>query len=265
MEHTENNRFQEFFKEEKYILFKNYLYNYLLRKMAVEKKLKNEKDELILEMGSGISPVMTKTHHIVYTDLSFTAIQFLKKVHRKGWYVVADVTKLPFKADVFYHAICSEVLEHISDDMEAIKELARVMKPVGRLIITFPHRKFYFAIDDRFVGHYRRYEIPEMENKLKEYGLKPISIKKILGPLEKVTMCIVVICFSMMQKLWPQETKAGKTEKIQNNTLMNFISFLFKWANLFYMWLVWLDAKIIPRHFSTVILIECTLQDKPKH
>jgi ubiquinone/menaquinone biosynthesis C-methylase UbiE len=264
MEHGENNRFQKFFNEEKYILLKNYLYNYLLRKMAVEKKLKNEKADLILEMGSGISPVMTKTHHIVYTDLSFDAIQILRNTLSKGWYVIADGTKLPFKADVFSHTICSEVLEHIQDDTEAIKELARVMKPVGRLIITFPHRKFYFAIDDRFVGHYRRYEISEMENKLKKYGLKPISIKKILGPLEKVTMCVVVICFSMIQKLRPQVSKAEKAEKMQNNKFLNFISFLFMWANLFYMWFVWLDAKIIPRYFSTVLLIECTLQDKPK-
>lgn len=257
MERAENNRFQEFFKEEKYILLKNYLYNYLLRKMAVEKKLKNEKAELILEVGSGISPVMTKTHHIVYTDLSLNAIQILRNTQSKGWYVIANGTKLPFKEDVFSHTICSEVLEHIPDDMAAIQELARVMKPVGRLIITFPHRKFYFAIDDRFVGHYRRYEILEMKNKLKEYGLKPISIKKILGPLEKVTMCVVVICFSMIQKLRPQESKIEKSEKIQNNKLMKLISFLFKWANLFYMWFVWLDAKIMPRNFSTVLLMEC--------
>ena len=264
MEHAENNRFQEFFKEEKYILLKNYLYNYLLRKMAVEKNLKHDKPELILEVGSGISPVMTKTHHIIYTDLSFTAIKVLRHTHRKGLYVVADGTKLPFKADVFSHTIYSEVLEHIRDDGAAIQELERILRPAGRFIITFPHRKFYFGIDDRFVGHYRRYEILEMENKLKEYGLKPISIKKILGPLEKVTMCIVVICFSMMQRLWPQESKAEKTEKVQNNRFMKLISFLFKWANLFYMWFVWLDAKIMPRNFSTVLLMECTLQDKPK-
>jgi len=264
MEHDGNNRFQEFFEEDKYIFFKNYLYNYLLRKAAVENNLKYEKMDMVLEVGSGISPVMTKTHHIIYTDLSFTAISVLRQINKKGWHVVADGTKLPFKSNVFSHTICSEVLEHIPDDMAAIRELARVMKPAGRLVITFPHRKFYFGIDDRFVGHYRRYEILEMESKLKEYGLKPFSIKKILGPLEKVTMCVVVICFSMIQKLRPQASKTEKTEKIQNNKFMKLISFLFKWANLFYMWFVWLDAKIMPRIFSTVLLMECTMRDKTK-
>jgi len=257
MEHAENNRFQEFFKEEKYILLKNYLYNYLLRKMAVENNLKHDTPELILEVGSGISPVMTKTHHIIYTDLSFTAIQVLRHTHRKGLYVVADGTKLPFKEDVFSHTICSEVLEHIPDDMAAIQELARVMKPAGRLIITFPHRKFYFAIDDRFVKHYRRYEISEMDNKLKECGLKPISVQKVLGPLEKVTMCIVVICFSMLQKIIPRKYKKENVKKARTKKIMKVVSFLFKWTNRFYMIIVWLDAKIMPRYFSTVLLMKC--------
>jgi len=264
MEHAENNRFQEFFREEKYVLLKNYLYNYLLRKMAVEKNLKKEKAELILEVGSGISPVMTKTHHIIYTDLSFAAIQVLRQTHEKGLHVVADGTKLPFQVDVFSHAICSEVLEHIRDDRAAIQELARVIKPKGHLVITFPHRKFYFSIDDRFVKHYRRYEISEMENKLRECGLKPFYLQKILGPLEKATMCVVVICFSLLQKIIPRKYKKENVKKVQTKRIMKIVSFLFKWANLSYMWFVWLDAKIMPRNFSTVLLMKCTLQDKPK-
>ena len=39
MNHSNANRFQDFFKENKYTLLKNYLYNYRLRKMAVEKSL----------------------------------------------------------------------------------------------------------------------------------------------------------------------------------------------------------------------------------
>ena len=264
MRNTGSNRFEGFFEEDKYTLLKNCLYNYILRKRAVENSLKYEKIDIILEVGSGISPVMTKTNSIIYTDLSFTAIKVLRQIHKNGWHVVADGTRLPFKANVFSHIICSEVLEHIQDDGAAIQELERVLRPAGRLIITFPHRKFYFAIDDHFVGHYRRYEIFEMENKLKEYGLKPISIKKILGPLEKVTACVVVICFSMIQKLKTQKHKTEKMEKIKSNKFMKLIRFLFKWANLFYMWFVWVDAKIMPCNFSTVLLMKCTLLDKPK-
>ena len=83
------------------------------------------------------------------------------------------------------------------------------MKPSGQLIITFPHRKFYFANDDHFVKHLRRYELSEMEDRLQAVGLRPVSIQKILGPLEKVTMWSVVSCFSLMQKIRPNKSKGN--------------------------------------------------------
>ena len=49
------NRFQDLFNENKYTTLKNHLYNYHLRKKAVEKNLQNENIKLILEIGSGIS------------------------------------------------------------------------------------------------------------------------------------------------------------------------------------------------------------------
>jgi SAM-dependent methyltransferase len=257
MNNFESNRFQGFFEEDKYIVLKNYLYNYLLRKIAVERNLKNEKPEMILEVGSGISPMMTHTQHVIFLDLSLTALQILKRTQGRGLYVVADGGCLPFKSDIFSHAISSEVLEHLADDWQAIKEIARVMKPSGHFIVTFPHRKFYFAIDDQFVRHFRRYELTEMVDRLKSAGFRPISIQKVLGPLEKVTMCFVVICFSIIQKF-----KLKKVKVSGRLTLANIFSSIFKWANRYYAVLVWLDAKIMPRAFSTVLLINSNLSDK---
>jgi len=260
MNHSHANRFQDFFKENQYTTLKNYLYNYQLRKRAVEKNLKNENVELILEVGSGISPVIMKFRNIVYSDLSFSAVQFLKHSYGKGYYVVADGMSLPFKTGVFSHAVSSEVLEHLRDDRLAIKEIARVLKPLGRLIVTFPHRKFYFAIDDRFVGHFRRYEINEMKERLKGAGFRPVSVQKILGPLEKVTMCFAVLCFSIFQKLKPQNVKVPR-----KSLIATLFTSIFKWANLYYAMLAWLDAKIMPRELSTVLLINSILSEKPNN
>ena len=258
MNHYHNNRFQDFFKENKYTTLKNYLYNYQLRKLAVENNLKNENTKLILEVGSGISPVMMKSRDIIYSDLSFSAIQFLKHSYGKGYYVVADGMNLPFKSGVFSHAISSEVLEHLADDRRAIKEIARVVKPSGHFIVTFPHRKFYFAMDDRFVGHFRRYEISEMMDRLKDAGFRPVAIQKVLGPLEKVTMCFAVLCFSIIQKVNSEKEKVPR-----NLVIVDIFSLIFKWANLYYAILAWIDARIMPRALSTVLLINSILSEKP--
>jgi len=254
MKTNENRNFQALFKEERYLVLKNYLYNYLLRKRAIEKCLNQEEPELILEIGSGISPLTTFFSRTVYSDLSFDAIGFLKRKQGKGYYVIADGIHLPFKSNIFSHAICSEVLEHIKNDLQAIKELARTLKKhAGCLIITFPHRKCYFANDDHFVKHYRRYELSEIKKKLKLADLKPICLQKVLGPLEKITMSVAVYLFSVIQR-------HKQSKKIFRNSghkgFMNFFVFLFKCANLFYQGYIWLDARIIPLSFSTVILIK---------
>jgi SAM-dependent methyltransferase len=142
----------------------------------------------------------------------------------------------------------------------AIKEIARVTKPKGHFIVTFPHRKFYFAIDDRFVGHFRRYEIKEMIDRLKDAGFRPVAMQKILGPLEKVTMCFAVLCFSIIQKF-----EFKNFNLVQNLVLVNIFSSIFKWANLFYSILAWIDARIMPRSLSTVLLINSILSDTSEY
>jgi len=251
MEISPINPFDDLFEEEEYVLLKNYLYNYLLRKRAVEKNIMVKNPGLILEVGSDLSPMITSTNSIVYSDMSFSALQILRRRHGKGFYMVADGMHLPFKSNVFDQIICSEVLEHLIDDRLALEEMSRVMKLSSQLILTFPHRKVYFAYDDRFVNHLRRYELIEMTDRLKAVGLSSLYIQKVLGPLEKVTMCLVLFCFSLVQKYkTTKQSKAGQTRIMQSLTL------IFRWVNLFYVGLVWLDAKIMPRSLATVLLIK---------
>ena len=243
--------FGSLFENEKYVVLKNYLYNYLLRKKAVERHITTGNRGFILEVGSGLSPMATNTNGVVYSELSLEALRILKRRHGRGSYVAADGMRLPFKTGVFDQAICSEVLEHLADDRKALTELARVMKTSGQLILTFPHRRFYFAYDDRYVKHFRRYEMSEMQERLKAVGLSPVSIQKIQGPLEKVTMWLAVVCFSLIQKYKPEPTKADG-----HSTLMSIFAPFFKWLNLFYAGLAWLDARIIPCSLATVLLIK---------
>lgn len=245
------NRFQAFFENDKYVHLKNYLYNYRLRKRAVERVMREEEKDLVLEIGSGISPVLTSWERIVYTDLSASALDILKKLHGKGQYVVADAMNLPFQENNFSHVIASEVLEHLSDDRKALMEMARVTKPGGILVVTFPHRHFYFAHDDRFVSHYRRYELSEMISRMEEAGFSPVCVQKVLGPLEKLTMLFATLCVSFWRNLIHNK-ELRKARAPLSDGLVD----LFKWSNRIYAGVAWMDAKIFPRALSTVLLIK---------
>jgi SAM-dependent methyltransferase len=229
---------------------KNLLYNYLLRRRAIRKCMHFQKRDRILEVGSGLSPMMDDSERIVYSELSFPALRTLKRRQGQGYFVVADAMHLPFKAGSFSQVICSEVLEHLPEDRPALREIASVIKPGGSLIITFPHRRSYFAGDDRFVKHFRRYELGEMKTNLNEAGLKTVEIQKVLGPLEKITMLSVISLISLFGRFWK-----GKRDSGQGVSSSVIVVTLFGWLNRLYCVPIWLDARLSPRCLSSVLLI----------
>jgi SAM-dependent methyltransferase len=244
------NRFEDFFADDAYVVLKNFLYNYLLRKRAITKCLHGLAKGLILEIGSGLSPTVGESRHVVYSELSFSALRTLKSRQRAGFFVAADATHLPFKDASFSQVVCSEVVEHLPEDRPAFREMAGVLRDEGSLILTFPHRRDYFACDDRFVNHYRRYELGEMEERLREVGLNPVEIRKILGPLEKVTMMLVTSVISHFQRT------RDKTEKKGNRTAIGRIFLpVFQWLNRLYCLPVRFDNWAAPCSLSAVLLI----------
>lgn len=55
--------------------------------------------------------------------------------------VKADICNLPFEDNAFDFIICNHVLEHISDDTKAMRELYRVLAPNGTAIVQVPYDK----------------------------------------------------------------------------------------------------------------------------
>ena len=60
-------------------------------------------------------------------------------------YTVGQATALPYRSESFQYVLCSEVLEHLEDDDAAIEEIARVMAPDGRAILTVPYSGLGFT------------------------------------------------------------------------------------------------------------------------
>lgn len=59
----------------------------------------------------------------------------------------ASIYELPYPDKSFDVIICTEVLEHLTDDIGALKELKRVLKPNGVMLISVPNEKFPFLWD----------------------------------------------------------------------------------------------------------------------
>mgnify|MGYP003334589089 CR=1 FL=1 len=92
--------------------------------------------------------------------------------------VQGDALHLPFVDGSFDRVVCSEVLEHIPDDLGAMRELARVLRPGGTMAITIPRfgpELVNWALSDEYHmvpgGHVRIYRRRVIEGRLTSTGL----------------------------------------------------------------------------------------------
>lgn len=259
--HPDEKRFDEFFTRDSYVVLKNHLYNYRERKRAIGRRLAEAPRGLVLEVGSGMSPIVTDRDDIIYSELSHRGLKELRRFQKRGKYVVADGTKLPFADGKIAQVVCSEVLEHVENDQVAIAELGRVLKPGGTAYITVPHKRAYYAVDDRYVRHFRRYEIPEMQEKIEHGGLRLGRMQKVLGPVEKVTMWSVVVMVSAYERITGGQKEAGAEASAFGKAMHRAIEPVFKYFNRVYGLLARADAVVMPRSLAAVILFEA---EKPK-
>ena len=64
---------------------------------------------------------------------------------------------LPLADGAFDLAVALDVLEHVRDDGAALRELARVLAPGGRLLVTVPQYGWLWGEHDVLAHHHRRY------------------------------------------------------------------------------------------------------------
>jgi len=139
----------------------------------------------VLEVGAG-SGTMTRFLYgrelIVATDKETPYIDRLRNAFRRRPGIIVE--RLDLDRDdaidlsryAFDTVLCINVLEHTADDVAALQRARQLLQPGGRIVVFVPAGKDLYGSLDRGVGHQRRYERDELQEKLRQAGFEVVEI-----------------------------------------------------------------------------------------
>jgi SAM-dependent methyltransferase len=103
-------------------------------------------------------------------DFAPEALNFCQSRHLPRLFC-ADGTRPPLRQESFDLIMALDLIEHLADDVGALRELSRLLKPNAALVIFTPAFNFLWGLQDEVSYHYRRYTAKELRRKLEENEL----------------------------------------------------------------------------------------------
>ena len=128
----------------------------------------------ILDIGCGTGTTIKEMEAYAPTvcglDISPTALRYCSQ---RGISSVSlgDASVLPFRDGQFDVVISVDLLEHMEDDVGALREMHRVAKPGGVVIATVPAFQRLWSRRDEQLRHKRRYTKEQLQRKVTRAGL----------------------------------------------------------------------------------------------
>ena len=91
-----------------------------------------------------------------------------------------DILQCPLPDNCIDAVILLNVLEHIADDAATLKQINRILKPNGILILEVPAGPHLYDAHDKICMHFRRYKLLKLSQLITDQGFK-ISHRSHLG------------------------------------------------------------------------------------
>ena len=128
----------------------------------------------ILDVGCGTGAnllMLSKYGDAEGVDVSEDALAFCRE---RGLEQVklGAAEKLPYDDATFDLVTALDVVEHLDDDLAGLREMRRVLRPGGRVLLFVPTFMFLWGVQDDVSNHRRRYRLPELRRVLEQAGFE---------------------------------------------------------------------------------------------
>lgn len=146
-----------------------------------------------LDLGCGTDRLILGFPQVVGLEIAPNILRYLSQEERR--LVQATAERLPFRSATFDQVYCNEVAEHLAADSPLFAELARVLKPGGKALITTPDYGHAWwpmleSVYEAMLGHNReghghpsRYTEATLRAALEAQGLRLVRHERIFGSL----------------------------------------------------------------------------------
>lgn len=132
----------------------------------------------ILDVGCGTGTMLT---HLASfgnaqgVDIDEEAVGYC---HERGLRDVSlgEAAELPFPDGTFDLVTALDVVEHLDDDVSALREMGRVLRAEGYLLVTVPAHRFMWGDQDEVNMHKRRYAAAELRERLGASGFNVLRV-----------------------------------------------------------------------------------------
>jgi SAM-dependent methyltransferase len=160
----------------------------------------------ILDAGCGSGRNMVDLAHygsVTGVELSPTSVQ-LARERVAGEVIEGSVLDMPFDDGSFDLSVSLDVIEHLEDDIGALRELRRVTAPGGALLVTVPAYQWLWSGHDEINHHHRRYSRRTLLAAAEEAGWREdrsVHFNSLLLP--------VAIALRALERFKPSTTKSS--------------------------------------------------------
>lgn len=189
----EISEYKNIFENEKRHFF--YVSTHGLVLNLIKKYVKKSRPQ-ILDAGcgtGGLAKGLESVGKVTGVDYSAEALKFAQ---RRGLSLKkGSVEALPFKDGSFDVVTSVDVIYHkwVKNDGTALKEMKRVLRKGGLLVLRVPANKFLYSAHDRQVMTARRYSKRELQRKIEETGFKIKQISYVHSPIFLLSLANVLV------------------------------------------------------------------------
>lgn len=163
---------------------------YVLRRDRVLQLLKGNPPGRVLDIGCGPGALISELSALGYEAYG---VDRSEKARALGHHLQAEAPSMHLHAQLkeewkgtFDLLLSFEVIEHIRDDVGAMREWRQYLRPGGRMILSTPAHPNRWNAADEWAGHVRRYERRELVAAIEAAGFEVERVECYGFPLANI-------------------------------------------------------------------------------